>query len=313
MIMKLLFFLSMLCACIMMACQPASDQAVHQKTHRYTTGQLPEQTPQLLAAEWEIYRKKHPEWDETEARKQFDIIQTMSVQQYHPDVAIWADRRALANAWVKTQIADVYHPDTVPDNMIQAAADAYAFSSGNPALMTVSHILIRPDTVTTPEQRKAALDSIRNDLLKLKHPNDEDLSLAAQRLTFAGYRIDVNKDLTFPRHPMTSFMGEQLSHRNVVEPFAEAAFKLTPDNILSPVTESEFGYHLILFKSKSDEKKADIQKDRDFLVSKIVEQGRKLATQQYLDALMHAKPIRVDEQRLKALTQDSPQTSSESH
>lgn len=302
--MKTLYLSFILCALVAMACQSSSEQAEQKSSsHSYTTGQLPAQTDQLIAAEWDIYRKKHPEMTDAEAKKQFDIIQIMSAQNYQQDVAVWADRRALAKAWVKSQIHDVYHPSTVPDEMIQAAADAYAFSSGNPALVTVSHILIHPDTLTTSEQRRAALEAIRQELIQNSAFSDEDISKAAQRLIRGGYRVDVNKNLTFPRHQMTSFMGEQLNYQNTVEPFADAAFKLSPDNRLSPVTESEFGFHLILFKNKSEEKKADVHKDRDFLVSKIVEQGRKIATQQFLQSLMQAKPIRVDEQRLNQITQ----------
>lgn len=311
--MKKRYFLPIICACFITACQSDTESTVQQPKHHYTTGKLPEQTPQLIAAEWEIYRKKHPEMPEAEAKKQFDIIQTMSAQNYQADVAIWADRRALGNAWVKNRIHDVYHPDTVPNDMIQAAADAYAFSSGHPALVTVSHILIKPNQKTTAAQRKAALEAVRQDLLQNNTLTDEALSKAAIRLIRAGYRVDVNKDLKFPRHPMTSFMGEQLFYQNTVEPFADASFKLSPDNKLSPVTESEFGYHLILFKNKSEEKKADVQKDRDFLLSNIVSQGRKIATQQYLQELMHAKTIRVDELRLQEITQKQKKQTDEQH
>ena len=300
--MKKLYLLPMLCACFITACQSDTEPTAQQPMHHYTTGQLPEQTPQLIAAEWEIYRQKHPDMSEAEAKKQFDIIQTMSAQNYQADVATWADRRALGSAWVKTQIHDVYHPDTVPDTMIQAAADAYAFSSGHPALVTVSHILIKPDKETTPAQRKAALETIRQELIQTNAFTDDALSKAAQRLIRAGYRVDVNKDLKFPRQPITPFMGEQHNYQYTVEPFADASFKLTPDNKLSPVTESEFGYHLILFKNKSEEKKADVQKDRDFLLSNIVEHGRKIASQQHIQTLMHAKTIRVDELRLQEIT-----------
>ena len=261
-------------------------------------GILPAQSPELIAQEWSIYRQNHPELSEEEARHQFDIIQTMSAEHYDAYTAAWAERRALANAWLKAEIEDVFHPDTVSPEMIQAAIDAYAFKSGHPALVTASHILIKPDKTTTPEMRKAALEAVRTQLLKEGDLSDDALRRQAQRLIRAGYRTDMNADLTFPRRAMTSFLGEQLSYQTVVEPFAKASFELSEANPLSPVTESEFGYHLILFKSRTEEKKADIKRDADFIRESTVQQGRKLASRQKIDALMQSNDIRVDETRL---------------
>ncbi len=261
-------------------------------------GVLPAQSPELIAQEWSIYRQNHPELSEEEARHQFDIIQTMSAEHYDAYTAAWAERRALANAWLKAEIEDVFHPDTVSPEMIQAAIDAYAFKSGHPALVTASHILIKPDKTTTPEMRKAALEAVRTQLLKEGDLSDDALRRQAQRLIRAGYRTDMNADLTFPRRAMTSFLGEQLSYQTVVEPFAKASFELSEANPLSPVTESEFGYHLILFKSRTEEKKADIKRDADFIRESTVQQGRKLASRQKIDALMQSNDIRVDETRL---------------
>ena len=261
-------------------------------------GILPAQTQALLDAEWAEYRAQHPGVDEAKLRHDFNVIQVMSAEEYDEDTAVWAERRALAKAWLKTQIEDVYSPESVSDEMVQAAVDAYAFESGNPALVTASHILIRNDNFSTKEERFAALESVRKELLASGDLTNEAFAREAQRLTRAGFRTDFNADLTFPEHPMTSFLGEQLSYRAVVEPFAKAAFALSEQNKLSPVTETEFGHHLILFTSRTEEKKADPRADRDFIVSKTIQQGRRMAAEQMISALMNDAEILADEDRV---------------
>ena len=295
-----LFTAISLCAC------QNSEAPQPEAQSRYRTGELPAQTPELLQAEFSAYRAQHPELDEASARDAFEEIQLLS--SLYPDArtAIWADRRALARAWLKREVEDVYHPDTIDDAFIQSAIDAYAFKSGHPALVTASHILIRPDTVTTPEKRRQALEAIRSDLIQSQTYTNEALSAAAQRLTRAGFRVDMNPDLTFPRHAMKSFLGESLSYQAVVEPFADAAFKLSESSPLSPVVESEFGYHLILFRNRTEEKKAHLPQDRDFMVSRIVHQGRTLGFAQQLEEAMQAVPIRINQEKIGELTSTKP-------
>ena len=277
----------------------SASQSTFQTTGKtYQTGVLPQQTSALLEEEWRIYRARHPEMGEQEARHSFDIIQIMSSEHYDARTAVWADRKFLANRWIEKEIEDVYSPETLSDEIIQAAIDAYAFKSGTPALVTASHILVKPNKTTTAEERRNALESVRKAMLEKKEFSNEAMSKYAQMLVRAGFRTYMNADLTFPKSPMQSFMGEQLDHPAVVQPFADAAFALSKNNRLSPVVESEFGFHLILFMSKTEEVKADIKKNRDFMVSKIVQQGRKLASEQKITDLMKAGHIRVNEARV---------------
>ena len=288
--------------CVLAAGCQKTETKTQESADKYQMGQLPPQSDALIAEEFAIYRKQHPEMDEAAARESFDIIQLMSAEHHDPFVAKWAERRALSQRWLKTQIEDVYAPSTVDDRFVQAAIDAYAFKSGHPALVTASHILIRPDKLSTPEQRKSALEEVRKQLMTKSTITDVDLREAAHMLTRAGFRTDMNPDLTFPRYPMTSFMGEQLNHQAVVEPFAAAAFALSQENRLSDVVESEFGYHLILYKSRTEEKKATLENDREFMVSNIVSHGRQVAVRQTISELMSQCEVQVDESRLAELT-----------
>ncbi len=185
--------------------------------------------------------------------------------------------------------------------MAQAAIDAYAFKSGHPALLTASHLLVKPDEGSTPEERRNALQTVRNKIVESDDYSDEALRAWGESLLHAGFRADMNPDLTFPRETMTSFMGEQLSYRNMVEPFAEAAFKLSATDRLSPVVETEFGYHIILFKRFNPGKKASLEKDRQFIVDNIVMRGRMTAMTQALDRLMNNAEILLDQSKVEAI------------
>ena len=277
-----------------------------------TMGILPPQTDTLIQEEYKVYRDQHPEMDETEARRAFDTIQVMSKQADNPELAAWAERRALVKALLKKQVEDPLSESEMPPDFVQQAIDAYAFNSGNPALVTASHILIRPDNSTTPEQRSQTLEKIRQALLAQDSISDEDLEREAVRLTHAGFRVDVNKDLTFPAHPIQPFpLARTESYKTVVQPFADAAFALSAQHPLSEVVESEFGHHLVLFKSRTEEKKADPVKDRDFIVKQIIESGRTMYAQQYLNQvlsqMMQDGKILSDETRLQELMQGGQQ------
>lgn len=259
-----------------------------------------------LKAEWEVFRSKNPDVPEAELQQSFAEIQALSRMAHEhygsraKRVAHWADRRALGRAWLKHEIEETYHPRDVDDAFIQQALDAYAFESGSPSLVTASHVLVKPDKRTSAPQRREALAAVRRDILASGDFSDVALSRGALELMRAGYQVDMNANLSFPRQPIASFLGLHHAAMAVVEPFAEAAFALTAEAPLSDVVESEFGYHLILFKHRTPETKPSIEEMRDFMRQKIVERGRALGTQQALAELQSAAQIRVDEKAVTA-------------
>ncbi|MBQ9394587.1 MAG: peptidylprolyl isomerase [Proteobacteria bacterium] len=293
--------IAILLALIISGCGAKENVNTEELVKSTRMGILPPQTQALVDEEWQVYRAKHPDVDEQTARHDFDVIQAMSAVHYDTDTAIWAERRAYANAWLKTTIEKPFSKETLTDDVIQLAIDAYAFDSGTPALVTASHILIKPDKASTAEERRAALEAVRKDLLEKGVFTNEALAEAAQRLSRAGYLVDMDPDLTFPDREMVPFLDEQLRYQNVVEPFSKAAFALNAKNPLSQVTESEFGYHLILFRSMKEERKADINRDREFLSTKIIEKRRLLEAKDKIAELMQSGKILIDEDRLKEI------------
>lgn len=302
-------FAKIICIFLVMSCLSGCHDAEEKKAGDNvavrTGGVLPAQSEALLDQEWKLYREKHPEMDETEARQQFKAIQILSEKaraskpQEAETEAAWALRRALAARWMKVKVEDYFSPESVKDDFIQEAIDAYAFESGHPALVTASHVLIQPDDHSTDEERRKVISEVHARLAALPVVTNDDLSREAVNLTRMGYKADMNADLEFPRYPMQAFLGEQLPYRPVVEPFAAAAFALDAAHPLSDVVPSEFGYHIILFKSRTEEKKPKIADVRDYMMSRILAQGRSIGSDQFIQNLQNQADIRINEDKLR--------------
>lgn len=293
---------------VLFSCNDPSDMSDNKKQETVsvsTQGELPEQTQALLDEEWNLYRTKHAELSEATARKHFKAIQLLSARartnmaQDAEKAGTWALRRALARRWLKTRIEDVFSPESVDDKLIQEAIDAYAFESGHPTLVTASHILIMTDDGSTEEERLSIMTSVHARLAALSEVTDEALAEEAVKLIRMGYKVDVNTDLEFPRYPMQAFLGEQLPYRAVVEPFAAAAFSLDDAHPLSGVVKSEFGHHIILFKKRTEGKKAKLSDIRDYMVSRIVAQGRNIAASQFISEVEQQSTILYNEEKIK--------------
>ena len=137
--------IAIVAALMISGCSGEEDVSTKEYVKSTRMGILPPQTQALLDEEWKLYRAKHADVDEQTARHDFEVIQAMSGVHFDSDAAIWAERRAYANAWVKEVIENPFSKETLTDDVIQMAIDAYAFDSGSPALVTASHILIKPD------------------------------------------------------------------------------------------------------------------------------------------------------------------------
>ena len=282
------------------------DAVVEDSVALMTDGRLPEDTSEGLRAEWAAFRARHPDVEASDALRQFWAVQALSrraLEMYGDQasrVAAWAERRSLVRQWLSVNIEAVYHPSSVDDAFVQQALDAYAFGSGHPTLVTASHVLIQSAPDSTPPVRHEAMLAIRKALVAEGAMDNEALGRAALELLRAGFRVEMNADLEFPRTPMQSFLGESLSYRAVVEPFAAAAFALSEAQPLSAVVESEFGDHIILFRQRREGRKPELESVRFYMVELIVRQGRRLAVQQRLTALEEQSILRFDKGAMEA-------------
>ncbi|MFA5625729.1 MAG: peptidyl-prolyl cis-trans isomerase [Bradymonadales bacterium] len=285
---------------LVLSCSTDPELAAHGSSYPY--GAVGED----LDAEWEAYVRKYPDLSAGEARARFDAIQNLSKDAFlklddAQALAALHDRRALANALIEKEITNTYELSDVSDEMVRAAYNAFAFDTGQPELVTVSHLLLRESKVFDENRAKDYMQRIYDDIVLRSAYNDESLRDYALLLTRAGERSDMNADLSFPRHAMSSFMGMQVSYQNMVEEFAAAAFALNEKTVLSPPVRSEFGYHLILFKERRFAYQPPYDEVKEYIREKILERGRTIATQQLLERLQSEAKIRVNEELLSQI------------
>ena len=132
-------------------------------------------------------------------------------------------------SWMEAQIKGKFAAAT--------DADAKKFYDGNPSffeqpeLVRASHILFMAKEDATPEQVTAAMKKAEAAIVRAKK---EDFAKLAGELSEEPGAKERGGDLNFfPRQGA------------MVEPFAEAAFKLKKDEVTAAPVRTQFGYHVI--------------------------------------------------------------------
>jgi peptidyl-prolyl cis-trans isomerase C len=123
----------------------------------------------------------------------------------------------------------------------QDAKDFYAKNQDKmkrPERVHLRHILIRVDAAAKPEDKKKAREKADAILVKLKA--GEDFAKLARESSEDPGSKDSGGDLSWVARGQT------------VPPFEQAAFALKKPNELSPVVESNFGYHVIQLVEHQD-------------------------------------------------------------
>jgi peptidyl-prolyl cis-trans isomerase C len=126
----------------------------------------------------------------------------------------------------------------VTDQEVKAFYDQNPDKLKRPERVHVRHILIRVDAKATPEDKKKARAKADDVLAKLKAGGD-----------FAKLAEESSDD------PGSKQRGGDLSwvsRNQTVPPFESAAFALKKPNDISPVVESQFGFHIIQLVEHQD-------------------------------------------------------------
>jgi len=145
--------------------------------------------------------------------------------------------------------------------------DVKAFYDKNPDKLTrperihLRHILVKVDKAATPEDKKKARAKIDELLAKLKAGGD-----------FAKLAEESSDD------PGSKPRGGDLSwvsRGQMVKPFEDAAFALKQPNELSPVVESQFGFHIIQLVEHQDAGKVPFDEVKDKIAGFLKQQQQK--------------------------------------
>jgi peptidyl-prolyl cis-trans isomerase C len=162
----------------------------------------------------------------------------------------------------------------VPEPTDEEISKFYADNAGKfliPEQIRASHILLKVDPKSTPEQKeeiKKKLEGIRAEI-------------ESQKITFAEAAAKFSEDTS------NASKGGDLgffSRGRMVKPFEDAAFATPPGN-LSPIIETQFGYHLIQVTELRPARTATLEQAKPAIVQYLIQTSKRKAVQGYLEDL----------------------------
>jgi peptidyl-prolyl cis-trans isomerase C len=195
----------------------------------------------------DVAKKKGLEKDPT-TRKQIDIMKN----EY------------LARTYIQKEILGKIK---LTDKDYEAYYNAHKKEFENPEMVRARHILVAVKPNATEEEKKAALKKAEDILEKAKKGED-----------FAKLASEYSDD------PGSKAKGGDLgffTQGSMVGKFEQAAFTLKPGEI-SPVVETEFGYHII----KVEERKAAEQQPYDAVKEQVMAKATQAIQQERLNAFL---------------------------
>ena len=140
-----------------------------------------------------------------------------------------------------------------------------------PEQVHAAHILLRTDPKGTPEQKAEVKKKIEGILAEIE----------AKTLPFADAAAKYSED------PTNAKKGGDLgffSRGQMVKPFEEAVFNTKPDS-LSPIVETQFGYHIIKVFEIKAAGKASLEETKPKIKQYLTNMAKNKAAQNYVEDL----------------------------
>jgi peptidyl-prolyl cis-trans isomerase C len=141
-----------------------------------------------------------------------------------------------------------------------------------PEKVRARHILVKVDPQTDKEKARKTIDAARDRLVK-----GED---------FAAVAREVSEGPSAPQGGDLGFFGRG----QMVEPFEKAAFSLETGEI-SPVVETQFGYHVLQVTDHEPEKTLAYDEVKGRLEEVLLREKTKQGTDQYIEELRESAEI----------------------
>ena len=151
---------------------------------------------------------------------------------------------------------------TVSDQDVQKFYDQNKDRLQQPERVHLRHILVKVDAKVTPDEKKKAKEKADALLARVKAGEDFG-KLARENSDDPGSKVN-GGDLSW------------VSKGQTVPPFEQAAFALKKPNDISPVVESQFGYHVIQLIERKDAGLVPLTEVKEnissFLKNKLIQQ-----------------------------------------
>lgn len=174
----------------------------------------------------------------------------------------------LANEYIKREVAQKV---TVSDDEIRSYYDSHRDEFKTPEMIKARHILVKVDPAASADDRQKAKEKAEMFLKKIK--NGED---------FAKLASEVSDD------PGTKPKGGDLGffpRGRMVKPFEDAAFSLKPGEV-SPIVETQFGFHVIKVEDKKDAAVEPFDTVKELLRQKMVQDRSRQVITDFIDKAM---------------------------
>jgi peptidyl-prolyl cis-trans isomerase C len=186
-------------------------------------------------------------------------------------------QRMRQRRWVDNQIKGKYQEPTEAE-----AKDFYEKNPQHfeqPEQVRASHILFKLEQNANPEQITAAMNKAEKAITRAK---TEDFGKLAQELSEDAGSKPQGGDLDF--FPRKGAM---------VEPFAEAAFKLKKDEVTQEPVRSNFGYHVIKVTDRKPAAKQSLEEAKPQIVDYLGREKKNEAVQGVLKGLRDDAKVEV--------------------
>jgi peptidyl-prolyl cis-trans isomerase C len=198
----------------------------------------------------------------------------MTIESLKADIAKRMQQRQWVDEQIKGKAADATEPE------------AKEFFEKNPQFFEVpeqvraSHILFRLTPDATPEKISEAMKKGEAAIVRAKK---EDFAKLAGELSEEPGAAERGGDLNF--FPRKGAM---------VEPFAEAAFKLKKDEVSAEPVRSEFGYHVIKVTDRKEAGKQAFDEVKPKIVEHLTRERKRVAIDEMIAAMRQKAEVKLN-------------------
>lgn len=222
-------------------------------------------------AEFATIRKSFPGTDEDLAKQ---LTQAgMTLQKLKADIRDRSQKRK----WVDEQIKGKFKEPSDPDAKEFYEKNPQHFEQ--PEMVRASHILFRLEEGAAPAKITEAMKKAEAAVVRAKK---EDFSKLAGELSEEPGAKERGGDLDF--FPRTGAM---------VEPFAEAAFKLKKDEISGEPVRTQFGYHVIKVTDRKAGSKQPFEEAKPKIVEYLGRETKGVAIREVIETLKKGAKVEI--------------------
>jgi peptidyl-prolyl cis-trans isomerase C len=166
---------------------------------------------------------------------------------------------------------------SIPDAELKSYYDSHPDEFKRPERARARHILVKVDASATDADKAAARKKIEGIDAQLKKGGDFE-KLAAENSDCPSSKN--GGDLGF------------FSRGQMVKPFEEAAFALKPGGI-SPIVETQFGFHIIKLESKEDATTLTFDQVKEELQQKLKQTKVRDALKSYIESIKNKGKVEI--------------------